>query len=122
MVTLSSTRCLHTDCTYRSGLSRSGMTIMITKKLHKDSDPSKESVWDYPRPPLLEPTARHLKVVFAGKVIAETERGFRVLETSHPPVYYFPTEDIRMEFLHPSDWSSFCEWKGSAEYYNLKVG
>lgn len=81
-----------------------------------------ESVWDYPRPPRLEAVNKHLKIVFNGEVIAETNRAFRVLETSHPPVYYFPPEDVRMEFLTQTSGSSFCEWKGRARYYDLQVG
>lgn len=81
-----------------------------------------ESVWDYPRPPRLELTNKHLKIVFNGEIIAETTRGFRVLETSHPPVFYFPPEDVRTEFLTAADGSSFCEWKGRAGYYDLRVG
>ena len=82
-----------------------------------------ESVWDYPRPPRLERTEKHLKIIFNGEIIAETNRAFRVLETSHPPVYYFPPEDVRMEFLTASAGnSSFCEWKGRAGYYDLQVG
>ena len=81
-----------------------------------------ESVWDYPRPPRLEAANKHLKIVFGGEIIAETTRAFRVLETSHPPVYYFPPEDLRMEFLTRNDGSSFCEWKGRAGYYDLRVG
>ncbi len=81
-----------------------------------------ESVWDYPRPPRLEPTSRHLQIVFAGQVIADTRRGYRVLETSHPPVYYLPPDDIRMEFLVLAQGTSSCEWKGSAGYYTVKVG
>jgi uncharacterized protein (DUF427 family) len=81
-----------------------------------------ESVWDYPRPPRLEPTARHIEVVFNGVTIADTRRAMRVLETSHPPVYYIPPEDIRMEHLTPTRRSSFCEWKGAAAYYTLRVG
>jgi uncharacterized protein (DUF427 family) len=81
-----------------------------------------ESVWDYPRPPKLEKTNEHLKIIFGGKIIAETNRAFRVLETSHPPVYYFPPEDVRMEFLTQASGSSFCEWKGNAGYYDLQVG
>jgi uncharacterized protein (DUF427 family) len=49
-----------------------------------------ESVWDYPRPPRVEETARHVQVVFNGQVIADTWQARRVLETSHPPVYYIP--------------------------------
>ena len=51
-----------------------------------------ESVWDYPRPTKLERTNKHLKIVYGGEIIAETNRAFRVLETSHPPVYYFPPD------------------------------
>ena len=54
-----------------------------------------ESVWDYPRPPRLEPVSERLRVVFAGETIADTVAGYRVLETSHPPVYYLPPDDIR---------------------------
>ena len=81
-----------------------------------------ESVWDYPRPPKLELTNKHLKIVFNGEIVAETNRAYRVLETSHPPVYYFPPEDVRMEFISEAGGSSFCEWKGRAGYYDLKVG
>ncbi len=81
-----------------------------------------ESVWDYPRPPKLERTNKTLKIIFNGEIIAETNRAFRVLETSHPPVYYFPPEDVRMEFLTKVGGSSFCEWKGAANYYDLRVG
>jgi uncharacterized protein (DUF427 family) len=81
-----------------------------------------ESVWDYPRPPRLEPSDKHLKIVFGGEIIAETTCAFRVLETSHPPVYYFPPGDVRTEFLTRANGSSFCEWKGRAGYYDLRVG
>ena len=83
--------------------------------------PGQESVWDYPRPPRLEPTTRHIRVVFNGVTIADTHRAWRVLETSHPPVYYIPPEDIRMEYLRPGAGRSFCEWKGTAGYYTLEV-
>jgi len=81
-----------------------------------------ESVWDYPRPPKLEATNKHLKIIFGGETIAETNRAFRVLETSHPPVYYFPPEDVRMEFMTATANSSFCEWKGRAGYYTIEIG
>jgi uncharacterized protein (DUF427 family) len=81
-----------------------------------------ESVWDYPRPPRLEPTPRHIVVIFNGEVIAETRRAMRVLETSHPPVYYIPPDDIQMQYLQPTDRTTFCEWKGSASYYTVQVG
>jgi uncharacterized protein (DUF427 family) len=81
-----------------------------------------ESVWDYPRPPRLEATSKHLKILFNGEIIGDTTRAFRVLETSHPPVYYFPPSDVRADFLIQTANSSFCEWKGRAGYYDLRVG
>jgi uncharacterized protein (DUF427 family) len=82
-----------------------------------------ESVWDYPRPPRLEPVARRLCVVLGGTVIAETTRGHRVLETSHPPVYYVPAEDVAKGALVPSGGRrSHCEWKGAADYFDVLGG
>ncbi len=81
--------------------------------------PGQESVWDYPRPPRLERTTRHIEVRFDGQVLAETRRALRVLETSHPPVYYLPEQDVRMERLVRLARTSFCEWKGRAHYFDV---
>jgi len=81
-----------------------------------------ESVWDYPRPPRLEASTRRIRVEFGGKIIADTRRAVRVLETSHPPVYYIPPEDVRMDYLQTEAGSSFCEWKGQALYFSVVVG
>ena len=81
-----------------------------------------ESVWDYPRPPRVEQSALRLRIVHGGQVIAETNRSWRILETSHPPVYYIPQADIAMQWLtRSSRRSSFCEWKGSAVYWNINL-
>lgn len=84
--------------------------------------PNQESVWDYPRPPRVEPTHRRIMIEIAGIVIADTTHAFRVLETSHPPVYYLPAVDIRMQYLTPSPHRSFCEFKGYANYWSVAVG
>ncbi|OYT69874.1 MAG: hypothetical protein CFK52_12770 [Chloracidobacterium sp. CP2_5A] len=84
--------------------------------------PGQESVWDYPRPPRLERSGKRLRVVFGGVTIADTTRGWRVLETSHPPVYYFPPDDILPEALVASRRASYCEWKGAARYYAVRAG
>lgn len=81
-----------------------------------------ESVWDYPRPPRLESVPERLRVVFNGEVIADTSNAYRILETSHPPTYYIPPEDIQMQFLHKTERQSFCEFKGGARYYAVTVG
>ena len=84
--------------------------------------PGQESVWDYPRPPRLESVDKHIQIRFNDVYIVDTRRAKRVLETSHPPVYYMPPEDIKMEYLQPVSGSSFCEWKGQASYYTVRVG
>ena len=78
-----------------------------------------ESAWDYPRPPRLEDSVERIKVVVNGIVIAESHRAKRVLETSHPPVYYLPPEDVRRDMLVQNSKKSFCEWKGTARYYDI---
>jgi uncharacterized protein (DUF427 family) len=83
--------------------------------------PGQESVWDYPRPPRLEKVRDRFRVIFGGETIAETDRGFRVLETSHPPVYYFHPTDVRRDFLIPANGRSFCEFKGIAQYWSINV-
>lgn len=84
--------------------------------------PGQESVWDYPRPPRLEPTPKRVAITFAGVLVADTVGAFRVLETSHPPTYYLPPADVRSDLLEPAGGGSFCEWKGAAAYWTLRVG
>ena len=84
--------------------------------------PGQESVWDYPRPPRLEPAAHRLVVVLGGETIAETTGAFRVLETSHPPNYYFPPDDVAPEALVRTEGRSFCEFKGRAHYFTVRGG
>jgi len=84
--------------------------------------PGQESVWDYPRPPRLEPTPRRVRVTLSGVTVADSRRALRILETSHPPTYYVPPGDVRLDLLRPAVGSSFCEWKGAARYWTLVVG
>ena len=82
-----------------------------------------ESVWDYPRPPRVEPSPRRIRVVLGGETIVDSTRAQRVLETSHPPVYYVPLEDVTPGVLEPAGGgTTFCEWKGVASYYDLSAG
>ena len=81
----------------------------------------RESVWDYPRPPRVQATDRRVRVEFADRVIAESTRSLRVLETSHPPVFYVPRSDIVVRFIRRSTRTSFCEFKGHASYIDVVV-
>ena len=84
--------------------------------------PGQESVWDYPRPPRVEPTSEHVVVVLGGAVVADSRRALRVLETSHPPAYYLPLEDVAPGALRPAAGESWCEYKGLAAYLDLVGG
>ena len=81
-----------------------------------------ESVWDYPRPPRIEPVDRPVRIELAGEVIAESERAVRILETAGAPTIYLPPEDVRDEFLRPAKGDTFCEWKGTASYFDAIAG
>jgi uncharacterized protein (DUF427 family) len=87
-----------------------------------DPGPGQESVWDYPRPPRLEPTAAFIEVVLAGRTVARTSQALRVLETSHPPTYYLPADAFERGSLRPAPGQSVCEWKGVASYFDVLAG
>ena len=84
--------------------------------------PGQESVWDYPRPPSAQVTGRRIVVEIDGVVVADTTRAVRVCETSHPPVFYVPRDDIADGVLERGQGGSWCEWKGAATYWDLVVG
>ncbi len=84
--------------------------------------PGQESVWDYPRPPRVEDSNNHIRVILNGVVIVDTHRAKRVLETSHPPSYNLPPEDVKLEYFTPTARTTFCEFKGAASYYTITVG
>jgi uncharacterized protein (DUF427 family) len=81
--------------------------------------PGQESVWDYPRPPVLVESDACVEVYAAGQAIARSRRVLRVLETASPPTYYLPADDLQWSQLLPAAGSSFCEWKGIASYFCL---
>ena len=81
--------------------------------------PHQESVWDYPRPPRLEPSDRRIRVVAGGATVADTAKAYRLLETSHPPGWYLPPGGVAEELLVPVEDRSFCEFKGIALYFDV---
>ena len=82
----------------------------------EDPGPGQESVWDYPRPPVVVPDRRAVEVSEAQGLVASTDRSVRVLETSHPPAFYVPPESVIPGRLVRVPGSSHCEWKGAADY------
>ncbi|MEO0642835.1 MAG: DUF427 domain-containing protein [Pseudomonadota bacterium] len=92
---------------------------------HPDPDPvgpGRESVWDYPRPAIAEPTERRIQIIHCEVNLVDSRRAWRTLETSHPPTYYIPPADVAMKHLVPNPRRTMCEWKGQARYWDIQVG
>lgn len=81
-----------------------------------------ESVWDYPRPPIIRSDAREVIVRVGGIEVVRTTRALRVLETASPPGYYLPFSDVLAGAFTPSEGVSNCEWKGAARYWTITAG
>ncbi|MCQ9130367.1 MULTISPECIES: DUF427 domain-containing protein [Streptomyces] len=81
-----------------------------------------ESVWEYPRPPALRHDPRRVVVACAGEILADTVHALKIMETSHPPVFYVPPGDVRTDLLRPAARHTWCEWKGGADYWDVVVG
>ena len=84
--------------------------------------PGQTSVWDFPRPAIAEATRAHVRIEHAGTLVADSRATVRTLETSHPPSYYIPRADIAPDILRRAQGSSFCEWKGTATYWDVVIG
>jgi uncharacterized protein (DUF427 family) len=84
--------------------------------------PGQESVWDYPRPPRVEATTERIRIRFGGETIVDTTDAVRVLETSHPPVYYLLRSAFPEGVLEKAPGASFCEFKGAAKYLTVRGG
>ena len=84
--------------------------------------PGQESVWDYPRPPRVERVDARVTIELGGQRIVDTDDVVRVLETSHPPVYYLPIPAFADGALVPTAGSSYCEFKGAASYFDVHGG
>lgn len=81
--------------------------------------PGEQSVWDYPRPPVLLPPPATIRVMLGQQVIAESAAALELCETASAPVPYLPPQDVRTDFLVANGGASVCEWKGAALSYDL---
>lgn len=81
--------------------------------------PGEESVWDYPRPPILEPAPATVRVEHGDVIVAQSARALEMKETAGAPVPYIPPEDVRSDWLVANGKTSHCEWKGIAHAYDL---
>lgn len=81
----------------------------------------RENVQSYPRPPALVPVPQRIVIHLGGAIVADSTCALRVLETHHAPTYYLPPHDVHAS-LRPAPGSSFCEWKGTARYFDVSAG
>jgi len=58
-----------------------------------------------------------VKAIWNDVIIAESDDTV-IVENNH----YFPYDAVKSEYLTESDYTSFCPWKGTANYYTLSVG
>lgn len=82
--------------------------------------------------PVLEPGPDHpitllanphrVVVTVAGEVVADTRKAVTLQEASYPPVQYIPLSDIELSRLEPTDTSTYCPYKGDANYYSIPGG
>ena len=94
----------------------------MTRPTRDPVAPGGESVWDYPRPPRIERIESRVVIRLGGEVVVDTDDVVRVLETSHPPVYYLPIASFADGALAAAEGNSYCEFKGSARYLDVRGG
>lgn len=80
-----------------------------------------ESVWAYPSTPRVELCPRVLRVVHSGRTIARTARGLRVLETGHPPRYFFPLDDVVTDHLVMTGGRAPTDHLGEARFFDVRI-
>jgi uncharacterized protein (DUF427 family) len=73
-------------------------------------------------PITVSPNPKRVRVVFNGKVVADTTRALTLREGSYPPVQYIPREDAAMALLQRTDHKTHCPYKGDAAYYSIRGG
>jgi uncharacterized protein (DUF427 family) len=69
-----------------------------------------------------EPVGGLVTARWNGEVVAESHDALLLRETGLPPVTYFPTDDVRMDFLHRTEHHTRCPFKGEASYWSIEVG
>jgi uncharacterized protein (DUF427 family) len=72
-------------------------------------------------PITVTPTGRHVVVRVNGEVVAETDAALTLQESTYPAVQYVPLGDVSPSALTRSDTTTYCPYKGEANYYHLSA-
>ena len=70
----------------------------------------------------LEIVPARVRVECGGMSIAESDRTLLVMELGHGAVYYLPRGDVDWSLFSESGHTSYCQYKGFARYWTLRVG
>jgi uncharacterized protein (DUF427 family) len=85
-----------------------------------------EQAFGHPRDPYkridVYASTRHVRVLLHDEVLADSRRTKILFETSLPPRFYFPPEDVHTELLVPSSRRTRCAYKGSAAHWHVRIG
>ena len=73
-------------------------------------------------PITITPNPARIRVIVAGRVIAETSHALTLQEASYPAVQYIPREDVDMSQLESTDHATYCPYKGECSYYSIPAG
>jgi uncharacterized protein (DUF427 family) len=69
----------------------------------------------------IEPNPNRVRVLFDGRVVADTTRALTMREGSYPPVQYIPREDADMSLLEQTAHKTHCPYKSDASYYTIRT-
>jgi uncharacterized protein (DUF427 family) len=72
-------------------------------------------------PITISPNPNRVRVMFGGKVVADTTKALSLKETTLPEVAYIPRADVDMSLLSRTTHSTHCPYKGDASYYSIKA-
>ncbi len=85
-----------------------------------------EEVFVHPRDPKVRldilDSSRPVQVTVSGQVVADSNKARLLFETGLPTRYYLPQDDVHLDFLQPSDLHTSCPYKGTANYWHVKLG
>ncbi|RJO71267.1 DUF427 domain-containing protein [Nocardia panacis] len=85
-----------------------------------------EPIYVHPRDPYTRVdilgSSRHVRVEIDGVTVADSHNPRILFETGLPPRYYLPRTDVRQDLLCPSDTHTACPYKGTAEYWSVRIG
>lgn len=73
-------------------------------------------------PIAIAPHSGRVRVIYNGRVVAETARALALQEKGYRPVFYIPREDAQMTLFERTTHTTHCPYKGDASYYSIRVG